>query len=85
MPNLRKQYALIKPKIVVCLGSVACANLIAPDAKVSNSRGKWEEKGGALFTATYHPAALLRDERKKIDMYRDMCDIKKRLDEVRKK
>ncbi len=82
MPNLRKQYALLKPKIVVCLGSVACANLIAPDAKVSNSRTKWIEKGGAFFTATYHPAALLRDETKKLDMYRDLCEVKRRLDEL---
>lgn len=82
MPLLRKQYALIKPKIVVCLGSIACANLLSPDAKVTNSRNKWIEKGGTLFTATYHPAALLRDERKKIDMYNDLCEVKRKLDEL---
>ncbi len=84
MPNLRQQYKLLQPKIVVCLGSIACANLLAPDAKVGNSRGKWVQKGGTLFTATYHPAALLRDESKKIVMYRDLCDIKKRFDEAMK-
>lgn len=82
MPWLRKQYAMIKPKIVVCLGTVACSNLIGPDAKVSTARGKWLEKGGTLFTATYHPAALLRDESKKLDTYRDLCEVKKRLDEI---
>lgn len=85
MPWLRKQYAMIKPRIVVCLGTVACSNLIGPEAKVSAVRGTWTEKGGTLFTATYHPAALLRDERKKPDLYRDFCAIKKRLDEVKAK
>lgn len=85
MPLLRKQYKLIAPAIVVCLGTVACSNLIAPGAKVSTARGQWIEKGGTLFTATYHPAALLRDESKKLDTYRDLCEVKRRLDALMRK
>ena len=44
MPYLREQFRLIKPKIVVCLGSVASVALIGPEAKITAVRGTWIEK-----------------------------------------
>lgn len=82
MPYLREQFKLIKPKIVVCLGSVASTALIGPDAKITAVRGTWIDKKGTLFTGTYHPAALLRDESKKLFMWRDLKAVKERLHEV---
>ena len=37
------------------------------------------------MTAVYHPAALLRDPQKKVDMYLDMKKIKAALDELEQK
>lgn len=82
MPYLREQFKLIRPKIVVCLGGVAAAALLGPDCKISAVRGQWTERKGTLFTATYHPAALLRDESKKIIMWQDLKAIKKKLKEM---
>lgn len=82
MPYLREQFRLIKPKIVVCLGSVASVALIGPEAKITAVRGTWIEKKGTYFTATYHPAALLRDESKKIFMWRDLKAVQERLHEI---
>lgn len=82
LPYLREQFRLIQPKIVVCLGSVASTALIGPEAKITAVRGTWHEKKGTYFTATYHPAALLRDESKKIFMWRDLKAVQERLHEI---
>ena len=78
---LREQVRLIRPKIIVCLGRIAAMRLIKPDFKITAEHGKWFEKGSFWMTAVYHPAALLRDPRKKEDMLEDMKQIKRRLEE----
>ena len=83
MPYLREQFRLIRPKIVVCLGSVASTALLGPDCKVSSVRGTWTERKGTHFTATYHPAALLRDEKKKLVMWQDLKTVKNMLSQLR--
>ena len=45
--------------------------------------GQWFEKGNFLMTAVYHPAALLRDPRKKEEMLTDMQNIRAKLNELR--
>ena len=62
---LREQTRLLKPKIIVCLGRIAAARLIKEDIKITKEHGQWFKKGNYLMTAVYHPAALLRDPRKK--------------------
>lgn len=79
MPFLREQFKLIKPKIIVCLGSVASTSMIGKDAKITSVRGRWIERGGVLFTGTYHPAALLRDPSKKITMWKDLKNVWEKL------
>lgn len=83
MRYLRVQYALIRPKIVVCLGSVAAKQLISQDLKITRDRGKWVEKSGTWFLPTYHPAALLRDESKKRDAWEDMKSLKNRIESIK--
>jgi uracil-DNA glycosylase len=75
LPILRMQYALIKPKIVVCLGATATRHVYERDARITRVRGQWLEKNGTLFLPTYHPAALLRDETKKKDVWEDLQSI----------
>ena len=62
---LRRQVALMRPKIIVCLGRIAAMELIKPDFKITQEHGQFMEKSGVLMTALYHPAALLRDGTKK--------------------
>ena len=79
---LREQVRLMQPKVIVCLGRIAAMKLIKPDFKITAEHGKWFKKGDYLMTAVYHPAALLRDPRKKEDMLTDMQNIKAKLDEL---
>lgn len=78
---LRDQVRLIRPKIIVCLGRIAAMRLIDPGYKITKEHGIFVERGGFTMTAVYHPAALLRDPRKKEDMLTDMKKIKALLDE----
>jgi DNA polymerase len=58
---LEAQIRIIKPKIIVCLGSLACQTVIHPKAKITTTRGQWFIRNGVKIMATYHPAALLRN------------------------
>lgn len=69
---LRNQVMLVKPDIIVLLGSVALKNILGKDYGITSSRGKIIEKKGIIYIPTWHPAALLRDENKKIDFIRDL-------------
>ena len=72
MDYLRNQVILVKPKIIVLLGSVALQNILGKEYKITASRGKWIEKNGIEYMPTWHPAALLRDEDKKVDFINDL-------------
>lgn len=72
MDYLRTQVILVKPKIIVLLGNVALKNILGEEYGITASRGKWVEKKGILYMPTWHPAALLRDESKKIDFWQDL-------------
>ena len=63
---------LVKPKIIVLLGSVALKNILGKEYGITTARGKWIEKKGIKYMPTWHPAALLRDEVKKIDFIKDL-------------
>ncbi|MBO5349271.1 MAG: uracil-DNA glycosylase [Clostridia bacterium] len=69
---LRNQVILVKPKIIVLLGSTALKNILGNEYSITASRGKWIEKKGIAYMPTWHPAALLRDENKKIEFWRDL-------------
>ena len=82
MDYLRNQVLLVKPKILVLLGSVALKNILGEEYGITNSRGRWIEKKGIWYMPTFHPAALLRDESKKIDFWKDLKLIKEKLKEL---
>lgn len=69
---LRNQVVLVNPKIIVLLGSTALKNILGKEYGITASRGKWIEKKGILYMPTWHPAALLRDENKKIEFWKDL-------------
>ena len=76
------QMALIRPRIVVCLGRIAAMRLISPSYRITREHGQWMEKDGAYYTAIYHPAALLRDPTKKPDTFADLRSIRSKIREV---
>lgn len=55
-----------------CFGSVALKNILGQEYGITASRGKWIEKKGIKYMPTWHPAALLRDETKKMDFLQDL-------------
>lgn len=73
---LRNQVMLIKPKIIVLLGNTALKNILGEQYGITTSRGKWIEKKEIKYMPTFHPAALLRDENKKIDFWKDLELVK---------
>ena len=76
---LRNQVVLIKPEIIVLLGSTALKNILGKEDGITAVRGKWMEKNGIKYMPTWHPAALLRDENKKIEFWQDLKELKKYL------
>lgn len=79
---LRQQTALLRPKIIVCMGRVAANRLIHEDYKITREHGQWVEKAGVWMTSIYHPAALLRDVGKKPDTFLDLKSIQAKVREV---
>ena len=79
---LRNQVMIIKPKIIVLLGNVALKNILGKEYNITSSRGKWIEKKGIWYMPTFHPAALLRDESKKIDFWNDLKLVKEKNMEI---
>lgn len=77
---LRNQVILVKPQIIVLLGSVALKNILGKEYGITASRGKWVEKKGIMYLPTWHPAALLRDESKKIDFIKDLKLVMKKME-----
>ena len=79
---LRNQVMIVKPKIIVLLGRISLQNILGKEYKITASRGKWVEKKGILYMPTWHPAALLRDETKKIDFIRDLKEVINKLNDM---
>ena len=76
---LRNQVVLVKPEIIVLLGSVALKNILGKEYGITSARGKWVEKKQIKYMPTWHPAALLRDETKKVDFIKDLMQVTEEL------
>ena len=79
---LRNQVILVKPKIIVLLGSIALKNILGKEYGITASRGIWVEKKGIWYMPTWHPAALLRDDTKKIDFIKDFQKVLEKFEEI---
>ena len=79
---LRNQVALVKPKIIVCLGRIAAKRLIDPDCRITRQHGQWVQKNGIWMTAIYHPSALLRDVGKRPETFDDLISLREKIQEV---
>ena len=79
---LRNQVALIKPKIIVCLGRIAAKKLIDPDFRITRQHGVWFRRGEFWMMATFHPSALLRDLSKRPEAFDDLMSLRAKMKEL---
>lgn len=82
IPYLRNQVALVKPKIIICLGATAMKYVLGNDWRITRDRGKWVERKGFYIMPTFHPAAIFRDESKKKLFWDDLKSLRKKYDEI---
>lgn len=82
MGYLRNQFALLRPRVVVCLGRIAARRLIREDYRITREHGTWVNRQGTWFTATYHPSALLRDPSRRPDAFVDLLSVREKLREL---
>ena len=80
---LNNQIALIRPKLLICLGSVASKKLIRPDFRITREHGTWIQSNGIWISSIYHPSALLRDLSKRPDTFADLLSIRQMIKELR--
>ena len=79
---LRAQVALVRPKVVVLLGKVACRYTLREEIFITRDHGRWFERKGTWFMPTFHPSALLRDPTKKRDAWDDFQKIREKLRQI---
>ena len=79
---LRNLVYIMRPKIIVCVGRIAAMRLISPDFKVTKDHGIFYEKNCTLMMGTFHPAALLRDPRKKGECLEDFMKLQDKIKEL---
>ena len=79
---LRRQIALIQPKILVSLGRVAAMRLIDPKFRITKEHGVWFDVDGMRMMAMYHPSALLRDPGKRPETFDDLKSLQKEIGRV---
>ena len=74
LPFLERQIALLRPSLIIAVGSVAAQNLLATDVPVGRLRGKVHAFGAARtpLVVTYHPAYLLRSPAEKRKAWEDL-------------
>ena len=82
MGYLRNQVALIRPKIIVCVGRIAAMTLIQPDYKVTRQHGEWIQKNGVWMMGTFHPAALLRNPYNTKNGFADFLSLREKIREL---
>jgi DNA polymerase len=80
-PWLEAEIALVRPKIIVCLGATAAQAVFGADYRVTKERGQFVEHPWApRATSTIHPSAILRapdEEQRQIEYQRFVADLKK--------
>lgn len=74
-PFIRRQVAMIRPKVIVTLGRFGLQSLTEKSFGISAVRGQWLEYDGIPLMPTYHPAYLLRNPSAKKDVWSDMKKV----------
>ena len=71
-PFLIREISVVRPKVIVVMGNTACQNLLGTKVGITKLRGNFQDYYGVKVMPTFHPAYLLRDPRKKREVWDDM-------------
>ncbi len=82
LPWLRETVKIMKPKIIVCVGRIAAQIIIDKNFRVTKEHGVFFDRKGTLLMGTFHPAALLRDPRRKGDCFEDFLKLQDKIKEL---
>lgn len=82
LPYLEEQIAIIRPKVMVALGSTAIEGLLRTPVQVTRMRGQWFDFHSIPLMPTYHPAYLLRNDSiaEKRKVWEDMLAVMEKLE-----
>jgi uracil-DNA glycosylase len=81
-PFLARQIDIVKPRVIVALGTFAAHLLLRTDAPISRIRGLKHQYRDAILIPTFHPAYLLRSPERKRDVWEDMKKVRALLTEA---
>lgn len=83
-PYLRRQIALVRPRVLLSVGRISAQKLLKTDDPIGKLRGRWFAFGPdeIPLTVTYHPAYLLRSPEQKSRAWQDLLKVARRLREA---
>jgi len=82
-PFLKREVAVVRPKVIVVLGATAAQNLLETKVPIGKLRGHFHDYLGVKVMPTFHPAYLLRDPHKKREVWDDMKMVRDYLNSVK--
>ena len=88
LPFVRRQIALVAPRLLVCLGGSATQTLLGAKEGITRTRGVWRDyqsdDGAAIPTLPmFHPAYLLRQPAAKRQAWADLRKLKRAMESAR--
>ncbi len=78
-PFLQRQIDLIRPQVIVALGTFAAQVLLATRTPITRLRGQWHDYHGTRLMPTFHPAYLLRNPNDKRLVWEDVKAVMREL------
>lgn len=81
LPYLKQQIAMLNPKLILALGRIAAQSLLGNTESLSRLRKQVHRIGDIQMVATYHPAALLRNQGWKREAWEDMKMLRRLYDQ----
>jgi DNA polymerase len=84
LPFLERQIDIINPRIILCVGKFAAITLLnkTEQTSLSSLRGEFHQYRNYPLLATYHPAALLRNDKWKRPTWNDIKMLRGKYDEL---
>ncbi|CAN5432878.1 hypothetical protein BH20ACI1_BH20ACI1_31540 [soil metagenome] len=82
-PFLTREIAVVRPKVIVVMGNTAMKNLLDTKEGITKIRGEFQDYYGVKVMPTFHPAYLLRDPRKKREVWEDMKKVRDELNKLK--
>ena len=83
-PFFLKQLEILQARVIVALGKYASQNLLNTKIAISKLRGEFYDYHGIPLMPTFHPSYLLRNPSGKKEVWKDMQEVMKLLEELRK-